>query len=179
MKRAKQFYLAVIVVCIVIIVWSVYYTLGGFDPVEVFVMEGKERTVIGKEYIERYNREEWGSHILETKAAIDSGKLKGQLTIVYFDNKNIGKDSLHYFVGASVEEIRDVLRLPAGYDYREFRTSKVFKVFLTQHDLVKPSRDEVMSLMEVKAIEEGAVLQPLSFDLYYSDGSLSSEAWAR
>ena len=179
MKRAKQLYLAIIIVCLIIIAWSTYYTLGGFDPVEIYVMEGKERTVIGKEYIEKYRPSEFGLKMQQTKAEIDSGKLKGMLTVVFFENDTIGDDSVHYFLGASRDEIKDVLQLPAGYSYKEFRTDKVLKIFMTQHVLVRPTPEEIGELMQVKSIEEGAVLQPYSFELYYPDQSFSVEYWAR
>lgn len=179
MKRAKLIYLAIIVVCLIVIAWSTFYTMGGFEPVEIFVMDGKERTVIGKEYIEKYRYSEFRQRIEETKAEVDSGRLKGMLTVIFFDDETIGPDSVHYFIGASREEIKDVLRLPAGYDYKEFSTDKVFKVFMTQHVLVRPTPDEIAELAQVKAIEEGSVLQPISFELYYPDGSFSVEYWAR
>lgn len=179
MKRAKQFYLAIIAISLIIITWSTYYTLGGFDEVEVFVMEGKERTVIGKEYIEKYRYADYKKRIEETKAEIDSGRLKGMLTLVIYENDTIGQDSIHYFIGASIDEVKDVLRLPAGYTYKEFKTDKLFKVFITQHVLVRPTPDEINELMEIKAIEEGHVLQPYWFELYYKDESLSVEQWAK
>lgn len=179
MKRAKQIYLAIIILCLIIIAWSTYYAMGGFDPVEIYVMEGQERTVIGKEYIEKYRYSEFKQRIEEAKADVDSGRLKGMLTVIFFENDTIGPDSVHYFIGASREEIKDVLRLPAGYDYKEFRTDKIFKVFMTQHVLVRPTPDEIAELVQVKAIEEGSVLQPISFELYYSDRSFSVEYWAR
>jgi hypothetical protein len=178
-KHAKRLYLSLIVVCLIIIVVSTYYALGGFDPVEVFVMPGKERTVIGKEYIEKYSYDKSKERLKEAKVAIDSGKLKGMLTFVEIKNDTIGKDSIHYFVGASVDEIKDVLRLPPGYQYKEFKTHKVFKVFLSQHELVRPLPEEIDEIIQVRAIEEGEVLQPFSFELYYQDGSLSVEQWAR
>lgn len=165
--------------CLIIIAWSTYYTLGGFDPIDVYVMEGKERTVIGKEYIEKYRPLDFGLKIQQTKAEIDSGKLQGMLTVVFIENDTIGQDSVHYFLGASSDEINDVLRLPAGYSYKEFKTDKVFKVFMTQHVLVRPTPEEVAEIVQVKSIEEGSVLQPLSFELYYPDGSFSVEFWAR
>jgi len=179
MLRAKIIYSVIIVVCLGIIAWSTYYTLGGFDPVEVYVMEGNERTVIGKEYIESYDYEEFHARMQETIAQIDSGRLKGMLTVVVYENENIGKDSIHYFLGASQDVIKNVVRLPAGYEYKEFRTEKVFKMFITQHFLVRPSPEEIDELAQIKAIEEGVILQPLSFELYYEDQSLSVERWAQ
>ena len=179
MKRAKQLYLAIIIVCLIIISLSTYYTLGGFDSVEVYMMEGGERTVIGKDYFEKYDYDSFKERFIDTRTAINSGRLKGMLTVVFFKNQRIGKDSVHYFVGASVNEIKDVLRLPAGYSYIEFKTDKIFKVFITQHRWVRPVPHKVNEIIEVKAIEEGVVLQPHSFELYYEDESLSVEKWAR
>lgn len=179
MKRAKQLYLVIIVICLMVIAWSTYYTLGGFDPVEIFVLDAKERTVIGKEYIDKYRPSDFDMRMRETKAEIDSGRLKGMLTVIFFENETIGKDSVHYFIGASNEEIKNVLRLPAGYSYKEFRTTKVFKVFMTQHVLVRPTPEKIAEMVQVKSIEEGVVLQPMSFELYYPDRSFSVEYWAR
>lgn len=160
-----------------VIAWSTYYTLGGFDSLEVYVMEGKERTVIGNEYHEKFDYKLLRERYEQTKAAIDSGQLKGQVAIVFYNDS--APDSTHYFIGASIDEIKDVIRLPAGYAFKEFRTNKIFKVFLTQHWMVAPDREKIAEMMEVKAIEEAAILQPFSFDLYYSDGSRSTERWAK
>ncbi len=179
MKRVKQFYLAITILCLVTIAFSTYYTLGGFDPVDVFVMKGGERTVIGKEYIVKYDYNAFHKKIQETIAEIDSGRLKGMLTVVFFENDMIGEDSVHYFIGVSIDEILDVLRLPSGYDYKEFRTEKIFKIFITQHPWIRPLSEEINEIMEIQSIEEGKVLQPYSFELYYKDGSLSIERWVR
>ena len=173
------FYSVIIVLCLIIIAWSTYYTLGGFDPVEIFIMEGKERTVIGKEYIEKYRLADFDIRMLETRAAIDSGRLNGMLTVVFFKNETIGSDSVHYFIGASVDEVKDVFRLPAGYDFREFKSEKIFKIFITQHWLVQPLPEEIEELMQIKSIEEGEVLTPFWFEMYYEDESLSVEYWAK
>lgn len=179
MKRAKRIYLTIIILSLVIIAVSTYYTLGGFDPVDVFVMEGKSRTVIGNEYIEKFEPSTFKQKMDSARSAINSGVLDGMLTVVFYENEMIGADSVHYFLGASKDQISDVLKLPAGYEYQEFKTDKVFKVFITQHWLVRPSPAEVAEIVKVKAIEEGEVLLPFSFELYYEDESLSVEFWAR
>lgn len=179
MKGWKLFYLTVIIILLLALVTSIYYTLGGFDPVEVFVMEDKERTVIGIEYVEKYDFEAFDFRMRETRSAIDSGRLEGMLTVVFYRDEKLGKDSVHYFLGASVDQVNDVIRLPAGYDYREFKTDKVFKVFLSQNRLVRPLPEEIEQLIKLKAVEEGRELQPYSFELYYKDESLSVEHWAK
>ncbi|NQZ75033.1 MAG: hypothetical protein HRT61_02830 [Ekhidna sp.] len=177
--RTKRFYLSVIAICIVFVGVSTYCTLGGFDEVEVFVMEGKQRTVVGKEYLEKFRYVDFKNRIEEARAQVDSGKLDGMLTVIFFENDTIGIDSAHYFIGSSNDEIVDVLRVPAGYTYREFQTNKTFKIFMTMHELVRPRPEKVAELMKAKAQGEGEELLPVAFELYYPDGSFSVEYWAK
>ena len=179
MKRAKFIYLAIIVVCLIILSTTVYYVLGGFDEIEVYSYDGGERTVIGKQYIGKFKPQELQKILVETKTMIDGGKLKGQLTLVDYQNDTIGEDSTHYFIGASFDEIRNVLELPAGFTYEEYRTPSIYRVFITQHPLIQPLPSTIRSLIEVRAIEDGLVLQPFTFDIYYEDGSLFTEGWVK
>lgn len=172
-------YLSIIIVSLIIISYSTYYTLGGFDEVTVYVFEGSSRTVIGKHYIGRYDSGQIGDILEETKALLESGRLKGQLALVEYQNDTIGSDSAHYFIGASFDEIRNILEIPSGFGFEEYSTNKIYRVFVTQHPLIRPFPAEIRSLMEIKSIEEGEVLAPYTFDIYYDDGSLRTEAWVR
>lgn len=179
MKNAKQLYLSIIVVSLVVITISIYYTLGGFEEQEVFVFDGGKRTVIGKHHIGKFPPRSVQEFLSETKALIDSGRLQGRVALVEFQNDTIGSDSTHLFVGAAFEEIRSILKIPAGLTYEEFHTDKIYRVFITQNSWVRPTPNAIRSLLEVKAIEDGEVLAPYTFDLYYSDGSLCTEAWTK
>ncbi len=179
MKAAKIFYLAIIIICLIVLAGSAYYVLGGFDEVEVYEFEGSERTVIGKHYIDKFEGDKLLTIMQETKSMIDNGRLRGQLALVDFQNDTIGSDSSHYFIGASFDEIRNVLELPAGFTYEEFKTRKIYRVFITQHPLVRPLPSDIRSMLEVRAIEDGEVLTPYTFDIYYSDGSWCTEAWVK
>ena len=179
MKRAKQVYLVIIVICLIIISYATYYSLGGFDKIEVFVFDGANRTVIGKHYIGKYQPQQVQDILKATKVLIDNGKLKGQIALVEYQNDTIGSDSTHLFIGASFDAIRGILEIPAGFTYQEYETNKIYRVFITQHPFVRPLPSEIRSMMEVRSIEDGQVLVPYTFDLYYSDGSWCTEAWVR
>lgn len=182
MQRAKYLYLSVIILCLVIISGCIYYVLGGFDPVEVYLFDGPaERTVIGKEYFlpANDNSKEYNERMTEAWQDIQNGTLKGQLTSVIYVNDTLSKDSIHCFIGASFEEIKGVMRMPSGYEYRQFTTNRIYKIFVTQHALARPTPEENEQLMQVRSIEEGEVLQPYTFELYYEDNSLSIEKWVK
>ncbi|MEM7298066.1 MAG: hypothetical protein AAF391_07350, partial [Bacteroidota bacterium] len=83
------------------------------------------------------------------------------------------------FIGASQDDINGVVRMPAGYQYKHFKTDRIYRIFITQHPLVMPTPDEIEQMMEIKAIEEGELLQPVTFELYYEDNSLSVEKWVK
>jgi hypothetical protein len=175
----KVVYLAIIILCLIIISYATYYALGGFQKVEVFVFEGGERTVIGQHYIGKLQPSEIREIVTEKKEMLDRGQLKGKLSIVEYENDTIGSDSSHYFIGASFEEIRNVLEIPSGYTYEEYSTSKIYRVFITQHPWVRPLPSDIRSMMEVRSIEDGEVLAPYTFDIYYEDGSWCTESWVR
>jgi len=146
--------------------------------VEVYETEGGDRTVIGRHYI-GLQSSEINDVMEEIKTMVDEGRLRGQLTMVEYQNDTIGADSVHYFIGASFEEIRNILEIPSGFTYEEFTTNKIYQVFITQHFWVRPLPAEIRSLIEVRSIEDGVVLAPYTFDVYYSDGSLRTEAWVK
>ncbi|MEM9337123.1 MAG: hypothetical protein AAGA66_00220 [Bacteroidota bacterium] len=168
----------VIIICLITITFSIYYGIGGFDPITVYEYGAADRTVVGKHYIGKFPPRRVRNFIKEAKALIDSGRLKGALTLVEFQNDTIGSDSIHLFIGASFDEIRNILEIPSGFSYEEFQTDKVYQVFITQHPLVQPLPNEVKELMQDKATEAGRILQPVIFDIYYEDGSLRTEGWA-
>ena len=89
------------------------------------------------------------------------------------------KDSIHCFIGASRDSIQGLVRIPAGYLYKQFTTDKVYKIFMTKSGWVRPLPETIEEIMKVRSIEEGEVLQPLTFELYYEDGSFSVEKWVK
>jgi hypothetical protein len=179
MKRKKQIYLFIILLCLIIISVATYYSLGGFEEIKIYEFEGKERTVVGREFIGKHNSPILDSLMRETREAVTSGKLQGALTVIYYPNAFEDRDSIKCFIGASFDEIKGIISLPSKYDYREFKTDKVYKLFVTQHQLVRPLPNKIASMLEVRSIEDGNVLQPFNFEIYYEDGSFSVEAWTR
>ena len=115
-----------------------YYTLGGFDKLEVYSFVGGSRTVIGKHYIGGAQSQDIKMLVDEVKEMVDNERLKGQFTLVEYLSDTIAEDSVHLFIGASFEGIKNVLEIPAGYTYEEFSTRKIYRTFITQHPMVRP-----------------------------------------
>ncbi len=179
MKKHRSFYTVIIVVCILIISVGVYYLLGGFDPIRIYYFAGTNRTVIGKEYYLPDQRKDFWEKLDSAKADLLDGTIKGNLVAVVYQDEWTDRDSIHCFIGASQDSTQGVLRIPAGYEYKQFETERIYKVFMTQNRWIQPTPGTIEEIMEVKSIEEGEVLQPYSFELYYRDGSSSVEKWVK
>jgi len=177
--KSRTPYLVVIVICVIIISVGIYFVLGGFDETEVYFFEGTERTVIGKEYFIKDDRKDFYAIMDSAKAELLKGVLKGKLTAVIYQDEWQERDSIHCFVGTAQDSVKGVVRLPIEYEYKKFSTDRIYKIFVTQSMWVVPSPEKMEEIMEVKSVEEGEVLQPITFELYYEDGSFSVEKWIR
>ena len=179
MQRTKYIYLIIIAVCVLIISTSIYYMLGGFDPIKIYFFEGTSKAVIGKEFLIPNDRKIFFKKMDSARMDIQSGKLKGELTAVIYENDYLSEDSIQCFIGASQNAVKNVVRIPAGFKYRQYTTEKVYKIFITQHPLIQPIPGKIEEMMKVRSIQEGEVLQPITFELYYEDGSSSIEKWVK
>jgi len=178
MKQAKYVYLSIIVICLAIISACIYYVLGGFEPVQVYSFDGTTRAVIGKEYVIPEGNKTFYATMDSAKRDLIEGKLDGMLTAVIYQDESL-IDSIRYFIGVSQDSVSGVVRMPSGYTYRQFKTDKIYTLFITQSGWVRPTPEEIEDLMQATADEEGQTLKPYTFELYYQDGSLSVEKWVR
>lgn len=177
MNKMKNLYIIIIIICLLIISVSIYYVLGGFDTLEVFEMGGADRTVVGHKYTGRHNDPRLDSIRQVIVEDLQSGKLKGRLTLIDYYGQMKDRDSVNLFIGASFDGASDIVRIPAGYDYLQFDSTKIFKIFLSQRKIARPTPEKIYQLVKQKAKETGVVLRPYSFEIYYKDGSLSVEYW--
>ena len=188
MKKAKTLYFVIIAVCLSAISAGVYFILGGFDPVEIYFFNGTTRTVIGREYILADDNKYFQQQMDSAKADLLRGNLTGMLTAVVYQDEDL-KDSIRYFIGASQDSIEGVVRVPAGFDYRQYRTERIYKIFVTQSGWVSPTPEEIEE--ELKAWQDwmggigaqGKLQNPgeaLGFEgrTMHSDGSVTDGPYA-
>lgn len=177
--NSRNTYTGIIVICLAVIFTSLYFILGGFDKIEVYFFPGTDRTMIGKEYFIPDDNKAFRAKMDSAKSDMLKGILKGKLAAVIYQDEWQEKDSLHCFIGVAQDSVQGVVRLPAGYDYAQFSTDRIYKIFITQSGWVIPSPATIEEILEVKSIEEGEVLQPFTFELYYEDNSMSVEKWVK
>ncbi|MEM0940587.1 MAG: hypothetical protein AAF600_10235 [Bacteroidota bacterium] len=179
MKSIRPIYWGVIVIGLMIVLVGIYHLLGGFDPIKVNFFDGATRTVIGKEYYIPNDHKTFRTKMDSATIDLENGTLIGKLTTVVYQDGWIKKDSIHCFIGASQDSIKEVLRVPPGYDYRRFSTNRIYRVIITQNQWTQPTPETIEEIMEIKSTEEGDTLQPFTFELYYRNRSLYVEKWIK
>lgn len=176
-KRARYIYLGLIVIFLGVIIASIYYMLGGFEPVNVYRLDPKARVVAGKYFSGYYNDEaprEFGIHCREL---IESQQLEGTLTTINYKHDTLAQKEVSLFVGITLAG--EMAEIPQGFEVREFAPAKCYAVFLSMHVLVQPRPHQVETMLLEAAQENDDELEDFFFELRYPDNSLSVEAWVK
>ena len=178
MIKQKLIYSVLIALLLVALVVIYYYHIGGFAPVEVYVVEGEQRTIIGKEYVIKADGKQYTKIMSEAKSKLDSGFLTGELTAL-INLSYQSEDSIKIFVGSSFEGFRNILQIPSGYSYKELSSDTIFRVYLTQKSEARPTPERIDKLVNMKVKETNSRIPSLSMEIYYPDHSLRIEYWVK
>lgn len=174
-KRQRVIYLALIVVFLGAIITSVFYLLGGFDPVNVYKMESEKRTLVGKTFYTTYTSNtpiEFGKKCREL---IENGAIEGLLTVVRYQSDTIPDNMVHQFIGIDLNH--EMAEIPRDFEVREVETGTRYGVFLTMHVLVQPRPPKVETMIRESAAENNDTLTNFFVERRYPDNSLSVEGW--
>ncbi|MCC2545800.1 GyrI-like domain-containing protein [Hymenobacter sp. BT175] len=94
-----------------------YAYLGGFQAPQVQVLRTPRPDILaGYAYQGSAQSDEFGQLFRRAKELQDSGKLRGDLANIYYNNPERAEDTVHAFVGLAVADT--LAPLPAGCQYR-------------------------------------------------------------
>ncbi len=176
MTRHFFIYIFISVVSVCIILTSVYYWLGGFDEVNVYELEGQEKTIIGKYYKGYRNSPEITEYFNQCQRLVMDSSVIGTVTRVVYKNDSLAYNEVEYFIGIDLAE-EQMAMAPVGFQIREFSSSKRFAVFLSMNPWVRPSSKKIDQMFESKAASMDYNLSDILLEIYYIDDSMSIEAW--
>lgn len=182
MKVSKPLvlYLGIILISIAIIGYTLRYfygKLGGFDEIEVVTLEPLTRTIAGINYRGKAQTAKYEKIVNMCADQIINEKLDGTLSIVTFKNDTLDTNEVDLFIGIDLNA--SMSEVPYDFEIREFNTNSRYAVFLTMHPAVRPSIDKVENLIMEQAKMDGNELEPLFLELYYTDDSMTVEAWTK
>ncbi|MBV6644713.1 MAG: hypothetical protein KI790_04655 [Cyclobacteriaceae bacterium] len=173
--RPLHIYVLVSAVSLIVIGYSVYYLLGGFDKIKVYQIEGGKWSVAGQYFEGEYSPRTIESYFERARDLILEKRMEGTLCVVNYYTDDMGEDNVKLFVGVMLG--KDMTEIPQGFEVREFEAEKKLAVFLSMHPLVRPTPPKIHGLIFGEAQELNVQLQDYFFELYYQDNSMSIEGF--
>lgn len=174
-KWQRIVYLAIIVVFLAGIITSVYYLLGGFEPIKVYKMESENRVMVGKTFYNHYTSGDPVEFGKRCRELLENKEIEGVLTIIRYQNDTIPDDKILQFIGITLDY--DMAEIPRDFDVEEVKTGTRYGVFLTMHVLVQPRPPKIEAMIREAAAANSDKLQDLFVEFRYLDNSLSVEGW--
>ncbi|MFT6865927.1 MAG: hypothetical protein ACJA08_000753 [Cyclobacteriaceae bacterium] len=179
-KKMRLIYATIILVSIGVIggaLYSLYKDLGGLDTYEIYQLQPIKRIVVGKYFKTMHSDKIIDEHILKCRELIENKKINGELIVVHYVNDSIGAYDIEEFIGISLEE--DMAEIPMDFDMREYHSNKRYAVFLSMHPSVRPTTENVETLIMAKSIDLAIELEPFFMEIYFLDNSMSIEGWIK
>ena len=156
---------------ILIIIFIIYYVLGGLRPVEFTVISNSRYIILGQEYIGPNNSDELKNIFIETKDLLESEFTEAILTIVNDDSKYDDENNrVGYFIGLLVNNVPG--NIPDGYIIKEFEPSNVIRARIESHNMVMPKPDKVKAEASKLARSKGFELSEISLEKYLGESTI-------
>ncbi len=134
----------------------IYHQFGGFNQPEISYVEEEGYYLVGKHYQGPLDDRKWESLFSEMRNLMEKDSLKGTLTIVWFEDPEIKKDTANAFVG--IITAPDT-RAPAGLEKQSILMRGVLRATIRAHAMVMPEPAEVVDQLRKYAAEQGYELR--------------------
>lgn len=179
-SKLRIIYALIILVSIGVIggtLYKLYKDMGGFDPVEVYELKPIKRIIVGKYFNTIHSDKEIDAHMTRCRELILNNKIDGELMVVHYLNDSLGAYDIEEFIG--IDLAQDMAEIPVDFEVREYESKKRLAIFLSMHPFVRPTTENVESLITAHALDTNLELEPFFMEIYYQDNSLSIEGWAK
>ncbi|PIB33965.1 hypothetical protein BFP72_00205 [Reichenbachiella sp. 5M10] len=172
-KTRKYIYWGISLLSLSVILMSIYYFLGGFQPFELASSSNNSYSIAGKYIQGKRMHVEEGRLFNDVRGLLQTKKLNGDLCMVDYRPDTLEDGEILRFIGVLLGD--DISAIPSGYQVIELRSAKSYKAALTMHPLVMPNAHHVEEALRSKAATQGDSLQNLSLEVYYPDNSVLIE----
>ena len=175
--QLKYLYYSIIVVSLLIILFSVYYQLGGFREMEVNAFEGADYAIAGKEFKGTYNDPQIEELYNSVKEKISTGEIKGILSLIDYTGTDSESNEVHYFIGILL--LNKVTELPVDYRVRKIKSRGILGVHLDVHPIVRPPKDDIESKIIAAAREHDLQLEDYFLEKHFADDRMVVEGFVQ
>ncbi len=173
LKQQKTLYLSLIIVLLLLIGYSSYYLLGGFEPREAIKVGPVKRNIVGKSFLGYYKHPDLETIWTENRELFESGAIPGSIAVITYQNDTLDNDMVHQFIGIAIEG--GMAEVPSGFEVKELKMNQRMMIALTMHPLVRPSPRTIEDLFDELSQKEGDQLGKYTLELHFEDNSMIVE----
>jgi len=156
-------WILVVIILIGVVILTIYWYLGGFEPVVYKLEKGDKVTLAGKWYRSKYRSDSVEELFNEMKYYVTSGIIPGQVAILEPMEMSQQTDSVNFFIAVSTESN---LQIPDSLEVIVIPSSGRLAARLNMHPLVMPSPKLVREKLQSLADTVAAQLQPFIIEEY-------------
>jgi hypothetical protein len=140
--------------------------LGGFDKVDVDIVEVNDYLIYGQAFAGRYNSDELENRVTRIRQLVEEGTLEGNLVIVnYIDEQKEKRGEVKQFVGVLL--INPALLTPVeGLKLLTITASQAVEARIGVRKLVMPSPEKIKKKSLALARQQGLELMDISIETY-------------
>ncbi|UXP33816.1 hypothetical protein N6H18_07625 [Reichenbachiella agarivorans] len=158
------------------IAMSIYFFMGGFDPLVTARSTNNVYSIAGK-FVHGHRMHQVESKLfVEIRDLIQNGKLNGDLCLIDYRPDTLEDGEINRFIGILLGD--DVSAIPAGFKVIELQSHATYKAALSMHPLVMPNSQKVETALRKHAATYGDSLQNFSMEIFYPDNSILVEMFA-
>jgi predicted transcriptional regulator YdeE len=170
MFRKSYFFLLIALLLTAVLI--VYQQLGGFKDPEISYLDIYEYHIAGIYYEGKITSGKWESLFFQTRDLIESNRLPGMLTIVWYNEPEREKGFARAFIGVKFDGVQDI---PTGFEVRTIHMEGVIRATMDSHITVMPNPQKVTGKIKAWATERQYELQGILIEVYPKESAIYSE----
>lgn len=163
----KKFLLVALVIFSIGLI--IFYSLGGFNPIQISETKAPAPYLVGQRFEGRYTDQRLSEQFFEAKSWKDKEGLDGTLAVIYYNDPEKAKGQSYNFTGLA---LADTSQVPAGYEVIPYPAERLLQARIEANSLVFPRPKTVQKELQNYADANSLTLDTLSIELYYSDREL-------
>lgn len=153
-----------------VVIVGAYFYLGGLNKVEYSVERVSDYNLVGVHFQGEGDSKEIEEAFFTAKEYVESGKLKGILTLVHYNDTTLADEELKMFIGIKLES--GTSDLPANYERLTIPASNTVRAQIEAHNVVMPSPTTIEARLRETAKEARLELQNFTIEQYVSENLL-------
>ncbi|MGB3852371.1 MAG: hypothetical protein WA958_20570 [Tunicatimonas sp.] len=147
-----------------------YYWLGGFNSIDVEVVQLSDRIVVGRTYQGTYGDLALREIFVKAKQQQERGAVLGILTVVNRDAASGSGEEVNQLIGITLSAPID--SLPAGYVRDTLAAGTYLRARVAANSLAQPRPRAINERLEAYAAEHGLTVSGLPIEIYRASDTL-------